>query len=884
MSRLVVVCAVTSLAVAVFFLVDPLGVREPAPPATDPASEPAAPIEGQAPTLDIPTPPAPITADREVGPDVELAKADRARDLHGIVQLRDGTPVPGAEVALVDLPWRGFMTRDARNAEYQLQATTRTGPRGTFALRLREGTRGLLVVNAEGYAERRIYLAAAGEHVRVVLDDAVTLVVHVKTSEAKPAAAVDVHVSGAGAGRGPGSPASIQTNDQGIAQLAGLDPGEAVYVWAQPQLEGWGAPRIQRVTLPTSGSKVHEVWLRPARTIRGVVTDAATGQPISDAHVGMGWRGEPATTTDAQGAYVLHSWRGEGVRDMTAGAPGYVRRRKAPDPETEALDFALVKGAVVTGRVVDVSERPVARARVAIVASNHGQGGQRLSMGHGWTNAQGRFSIDGLAADMALSIQVRAVGHGRRIVDIDAVQKETFDAGDIQLGPALTIVGTVTQGGAPLARVPVRLFGANADRAERRASKRAPHMYYGTREDIITDDLGRFVVSDMCAGSYDVIVKPRAPIAQKTVELEVSQPRTEITIEVGDLRTLHVAVLDPDGSPLDHGMASVRYGGKAMNGRLDTKGQTTLLIPTKATQVHVVPFGEQARAELVHKDPFPIPEDADRMVIRLQRAQVIRGVVVKPDGSPIARALVTGTVKGRQLHHAFTDGAGRFSMKSTADDVDLFVSGQVHRDGRQTYVPYVGEKKGVANGTSGVRIETKPLAGDDSLRVRVVGPDGPIEGLTVTLMPYQPSTGHRETDADGVAHFDGLSRIERTVNVSGKASDGTHWGKRTAKATPGGAEVTITMSRPLLVKGVVLGPDEKPVQGAILSVRPVGEQRPITGGHTPADGTFTVPIPRDTPLRFVAYKMIDEVMHMAQRVYQQAPDRDVVLLLKRQER
>ncbi|MDJ0975734.1 MAG: hypothetical protein QNJ98_14835 [Planctomycetota bacterium] len=869
---LVVVLAVL---VAVLVTLDPLGGNG-APPATSNEDMTVdAPPSLVAPERAMEVDP---TA-RAVGPDVDLATVDRARDLHGVVVLRDGSPVAGTKVVLLDLPWRGLMINDMRRVDASALASTATGPRGTFALRLAVGARGLLVVDGGDRGRRQLYLASAGERVRIVLDGGVSLRVTVTAPDGTPAAEVPVNVGGAGAGNGPTAPALLHTDEDGVLQVDSLDPGGAVYVWAVPFREGVGHSRILRITLPTSGTHEHAIELPRARTLRGVVTDAATGEPLASARVGMGYQMDPSVSVDEAGRYVLFGFTGDGVRDVTASAPGYVRGRVMPDTESEELDFALVKGAVVTGRIVTVAGTPLEGARVVIVGSAHQGGSQRLSLGNAATDASGRFEVDGLARDLPLSIQVRATGFGRRIVDIDAVHEARLEVDDIVLQPPLTIAGTILQGGAPAARMPVRIFGANADRAERRESKEAPHAYYGTREDVVTDDLGRFVVNDMSAGSYEVIVKPRAPLATRDVELDGTQARTEVTIDIGATRTLKVTVLDPDGEPLTHGMVSVRKEVAAVNGRLDTQGQTEVVFPTDFEWIVVVPFGEAARAELVHDVRHPIPEGEDTLVIRMQRASVVRGVVLKPDGTPIPQAFVVATVDGRRGTYAIADAKGRFTLKTNAPRVDVRFSGKVHRGGREQHVPFFGAVEDVSNGTDDVRIQTTALAGTETLTVRVVGPDGPLEGLSVYIQPGK--FRYETTNADGVVRFTGLSRVPRTVKAFGKGADGVLWGQEAITATPGDGEATIRMRVPKLVTGTVVDADDQPVQGAMIMVlRDDGTNRIVTGGQTPEDGTFTVSIPDDTKLLFTATARIGKVMYEAKLRIDAMPTAPIVLKLR----
>ena len=53
------------------------------------------------------------------------------------------------------------------------------------------------------------------------------------------------------------------------------------------------------------GEFTQKLILRPARVLRGRVTDAATGGPVAGARVGMNWTLERAVTTKDDGSYEL---------------------------------------------------------------------------------------------------------------------------------------------------------------------------------------------------------------------------------------------------------------------------------------------------------------------------------------------------------------------------------------------------------------------------------------------------------------------------------------------------------------------------------------------------------------------------------------------------
>lgn len=146
----------------------------------------------------------------------------------------------------------------------------------------------------------------------------------------------------------------------------------------------------------------------------GRVTDAETGQPVRRAEVHLGRRDAQAesrvTVTDDRGQYE--------IRDLAAGEysvavrkPGYAdaaygQRRPAELPKPlrlrdgerlEKIDIALLRGGVVTGRVVDEVGEPVLGAIVQVLRQSWVRGRRRMvPAGTAITNDLGAYRVFGL--------------------------------------------------------------------------------------------------------------------------------------------------------------------------------------------------------------------------------------------------------------------------------------------------------------------------------------------------------------------------------------------------------------------------------------------------------------------------------------------------------
>jgi protocatechuate 3,4-dioxygenase beta subunit len=156
----------------------------------------------------------------------------------------------------------------------------------------------------------------------------------------------------------------------------------------------------------------------PTASIRGRVVAADGGQPLRNAQVQIGQIDAPSTdtrvnrtaTTDANGVYefsglpagryVVSAWKGAYVRlqwgqeqSTSAGKPIDLPARERLD----RVDFALPRGGVITGRIVDEFGEPLQGLRVSAVRPGSLNGArQMMTAGSSSTNDIGEFRIYGV--------------------------------------------------------------------------------------------------------------------------------------------------------------------------------------------------------------------------------------------------------------------------------------------------------------------------------------------------------------------------------------------------------------------------------------------------------------------------------------------------------
>jgi hypothetical protein len=189
-----------------------------------------------------------------------------------------------------------------------------------------------------------------------------------------------------------------------------------------------GAPAID---IPAGATiTLDDVHVAPLRTVRGRITDIATGQPIAGATVAVGDHSPPifgfwglvaeaTAQTDSDGRYSIEGFTGEDVAVFTRQAPsGWIDRAwqnvecgganrfcndmatpfTRPDfvlqPHPTGIDFAIERGATLSGRVVFANGSPAAGYAVVAVPAAHGLVGKPVH-----TDNDGNFTVGGLTAE-----------------------------------------------------------------------------------------------------------------------------------------------------------------------------------------------------------------------------------------------------------------------------------------------------------------------------------------------------------------------------------------------------------------------------------------------------------------------------------------------------
>ena len=202
-----------------------------------------------------------------------------------------------------------------------------------------------------------------------------------------------------------------------------------------------------------SGAATHglEIVLGPAASVEGVVLDARSGRPVPGAELALSPHETGAlvarTAADAEGRFRLAPLA-PGEYDLRAAAPGRspaLQRGVTLRPgATFPARVSLAGTGAIEGVVEDALGRPLAGARVRIVARGDGRPGALEAR----SDFEGRYRIEGVEIGRA-ELVARQDGVDLGVSRAVRVAADGTSRADFSLPEAGLLVGHVTQSGRP---------------------------------------------------------------------------------------------------------------------------------------------------------------------------------------------------------------------------------------------------------------------------------------------------------------------------------------------------------------------------------------------------------------------------------------------------
>ena len=318
----------------------------------------------------------------------------------------------------------------------------------------------------------------------------------------------------------------------------------------------------------------------PGGIVRGRVISAATGQPLHRVRVTLNAQNPNLSgVTDTRGVFEIANVP-PGSYSATAARAGYLtvqygqrrpreagRRLQVKDGEiVEGIDFALVHGGVLSGRVNDESGDPYPGARVEAIELRYIRG-RRVPVAAriAFTNDVGEYRLNNLEpgtfqirasstdlweGDDGKSTYVHAVTYfpgvvsGERIETIAVAAGQEVSSLEIRLiaAAAARVTGTVLDAaGAPIAAQPV-----NLDRITRGTGGDLQSAGFGGSAK--TDSRGVFEFPKLAAGEYVAYTGGDSSRVATTVIVSPGQT-AQVTLVPGRPAVVAGAVVTDDGSP-----------------------------------------------------------------------------------------------------------------------------------------------------------------------------------------------------------------------------------------------------------------------------------------------------------------------------------------------
>ncbi|MEE8105741.1 MAG: carboxypeptidase-like regulatory domain-containing protein [Planctomycetota bacterium] len=774
--------------------------------------------------------------------------------LRGLV-LASGKPLGGATVTahrafpdFVTNAWNNPAAREYTENPFPPIGETTTSGDGRFEIRIARRTRLTIEARAPGYAVTRglIYIPGQSNPAEITLrlEPGFEFLGRVTNHKAEPIAAAKVRAILRGNWRVPPAFVETETSEAGEFSFDMLSKGmHGIEVTA----EGY-ASSSSWTQIPAPGPL--NVELTPGGSVRGTVTGVG-GVPLAGAKVtissGTGQstsKGEAETSAD--GTYVIPHLAPGDLRSALIQHADYGERTTARGDlrlppellkagETLTVDASLTMGETVTGVVVNEStDAPVADVRLTLNRLN-AQYSSHQEIGYTISGADGHFRfehvLDGSYAIGAIGPGVarvlnRYMNNQRSItLDFTAEEGSAIESQRVVVTPAGEVHARIVLGDRP----PPTNLGGN--------------LYVGAQHigwaqaDLLGQLIYRGAPTTDAEEAYVQTYNPTAKSKEFAIAIgEV----TEVVVEVDDEGGFTGVVEDENDQPLHAAVVRLLPANQLNQARnlasqtwnasvTDAQGRFSITIPSwvRSQVANSPPYIVAAHAEydatLVKDIKLPAKGETKEVRVRLIKGGAISGQVVFDDGTPAGQCWVSispQTEKGdktdvRQRRSSKTDSAGKFEIKGVGPG--KWTATAVGSDGSAS-------QRDLAAGEQ-VRLE---ITRKEFISGFVLDEDGaPVANARVVAMTGDAKPQQRSgatTSATGYFRLGHLAGGTYTILVKPQSQrqgrgvqSGSFLEKDAGPVPTGTDELLITVSSGAIARGRVVGPDGKPVAGAMVS-------------------------------------------------------------------
>jgi protocatechuate 3,4-dioxygenase beta subunit len=403
------------------------------------------------------------------------------------------------------------------------------------------------------------------------------------------------------------------------------------------------APQSRYVDVGPQGATA-DFALVPGGVIEGVVLDERTREPVAGAVIGAHRDRSAMLLAEAGGHRAVADTAG---RFRLTGLPpgayeleahGEVRRSRAPTviglgvaEQLADVELLIGRGARIRGTVVDEAGAAVSAARVLVLGARGGDA---------TTDAAGAFALDGVAPGK-LALIARGPGHVAASVTPVEVKDADVDGVVVRVRRGVTLRGRVE----PPQVAEVRF------EPERRAGR----MLLGLGS-VTTGADGTFELGPALPGSGTLTARA-ASGDQGSLDVTVAEGMPELVVTLSPGGSIAGRVVDGRGKPVAGASVMAQAIGAGehtmiVNGRI-TSGVQAITSDAGAFELRGLAAGSYRLGVLDRGRPLRLRAAAP--VVKLAAAErktgvelavdrpdgVIEGVVLGPDGTPLADAWVS---------------------------------------------------------------------------------------------------------------------------------------------------------------------------------------------------------------------------------------------------